>query len=290
MINIIFIGALSTGQKVLDYLSSNKHVKIVAIITKPVSKSNFNLDLNQLSDGSLEKIYDLNANYYLDKIKKISPDLILVAGWSGLLSKELIEIPKLGTIGFHPSLLPKDRGRSVLAWQIEEGYKETGLTMFYYNELPDCGDIIAQEKVKIEYNDYISDVLKKCDQSAHNLMYAYFPMIRKGIEIRKPQKISEGNFRRLRNDNDSIIDWNKNGEVIYNKIRAISKPYPGAYFLHNKEKIRVWESIFIKDKITSGLLNKKEKIGLLQKISDKLYSARCKNGIIEFRTEIDINV
>jgi methionyl-tRNA formyltransferase len=290
MINIIFIGALSTGQKVLDYLSSNKHVKIVATITKPISKSNFNLDLNQLSDGSLEKIYDLNANNYIDKIKKISPDLIIVAGWSGLLSKELIEIPNLGTIGFHPSLLPKDRGRSVLAWQIEEGYRETALTMFYYNELPDCGDIIAQEKIKIENNDYISDVLEKCDQAAHNLMYAYFPMIRKGIEIRKPQKISEGNFRRLRNDNDSIIDWNKNGEVTYNKIRAISTPYPGAYFLHKNEKIRVWKAVFIKDKTAPHISLKNEKIGSLQKISDKTYTARCRNGIIEFIVEEDFNV
>ena len=290
MINIVFIGGLSTGQRVFDYLSNNKYVNIVGVITNPVSKTNFNLDLSTSIKSPFGKKYDSNANNHLDKINKTSPDLIIVAGWSGLLSKELIEIPKLGTIGFHPSLLPKDRGRSVLAWQIEEGYRETALTMFYYNELPDCGDIIAQEKIKIEYNDYISDVLEKCDNAAHNLMCAYFPLIRNGVELRKTQDISDGNYRRLRNDNDSIIDWNQNGEFIYNKIRAISKPYPGAYFLHNKEKIRVWESIFIKDKTTSGFLNKKEEIGLLQKISDKVYSARCRNGIIEFRVEKDFNV
>lgn len=290
MINIVFIGGLSTGQRVFDYLSNNKYVNIVGVITNPVSKTNFNLELSKSIKSSFGKIYDSNANNHLDTINKISPDLIIVAGWSGLLSKELIEIPKLGTIGFHPSLLPKDRGRSVLAWQIEEGYRETGLTMFYYNELPDCGDIIAQEKIKIENNDYISDVLEKCDQAAHNLMCAYFPLIRKGVEIRKSQEINQGTFRRLRNENDSLIDWNKNGENIYNKIRAISTPYPGAYILHKNKKIRVWEAVFIKDKTIPPISLKNKKIGALQKISDKIYSARCRNGIIEFRVEEDFNV
>ena len=67
----------------------------------------------------------------MKKIQDAQPDLIIVAGWSGLLSNQIISIPDRGTIGFHPFKLPNDPVRSVLAWQLEEGYTETALSMFY---------------------------------------------------------------------------------------------------------------------------------------------------------------
>jgi methionyl-tRNA formyltransferase len=242
-LKIIFIGGLSNGKIVLNYLQSNKYVDIPLIITHPNDhQAPRYIDLSTVDNVSDIK-KDLDANIFLRIIKNLKPDIIFVAGWSGLLSKELISIPRLGTVGFHPSQLPMDRGRSVLAWQIEEGYTETGLSMFYYDELPDCGDIIGQEKIKIEHNDYINDVLNKIDDATYNLMRAYFPLIRKDVAPKKPQKINEGNFRRLRTNKDSIIDWDKNAEIILNKIRAISKPYPGAIGKINKIEYHIWKAI-----------------------------------------------
>jgi len=242
-LKIIFIGGLSNGKIVIDYLYSNTHVTIPLIITHPK-----NYDVPRYLDISrifniVEVKNELNANIFIDNIRRIKPHFIFVSGWSGILSKELISIPKMGTIGFHPSKLPNDRGRSVLAWQIEEGYTETALSMFYYNEYPDCGDIISQERIRIEHNDYINDVLNKFDSATYNLMRAYFPLLRRGIAPRKPQDINDGNFRRLRTDRDSIIDWDKNADVIINKIRAISKPYPGSIGEIDKNKYRVWKAI-----------------------------------------------
>jgi len=286
---VIFIGGLSTGQVALDYLACNKYVSIPLIITKPIDVNGYNLNLEHFETQPCEVINDLNANNSLDKINQLSPDLIFVAGWSGLLSKQLIEKPKKGTIGFHPSLLPSDRGRSVLAWQIEEGYEETAVSMFYYNEIPDCGDIIAQEKIRIEKNDYINDVLNKCDNAIYNLMRAYFPLVRKGIAPRKPQNINEGNFRRLRDEKDSLINWDTNGDVIYNKIRAISRPYPGAYFIYKKKKIKIWESVFFKDKEHKGL-DKIINVGTIKRLAKKLYLVRCKDGSIQIKTDVELDV
>lgn len=239
---IVFIGGLSNGKVVIDYLLKNKYVNFDLIITYPSnSNKSGSIDLSDYKNHC-EYIEDLEANNHIDQIKNIQPDYIFVAGWSGLLSNELISIPKKGTIGFHPSKLPYNRGRSVIAWQIEEGYKETTLTMFYYNDFPDGGDIIAQEPVKIEYNDYISDVLKKFDDATYNLMRAYFPLLRKGEAPRTQQDLNKGNFRRLRTDQDSLIDWDRNSIEIYNKIRAISKPYPGAIGIINGKKYRIWKS------------------------------------------------
>ena len=256
-LKIIFIGGLSNGKIVLDYLQNNKHLDIPLIITHPQKYNGPRyLDISKTVDD-VEVKKGLDANAYIDVIRKRNPDFIFVVGWSGLLSKDLISIPEMGTIGFHPSKLPDDRGRSVLAWQIEEGYIETALSMFYYNELPDCGDIIAQEKIKIEHNDYINDVMNKVDSATYNLIRAYFPLLRTGNAPRKPQDINDGNFRRLRTKSDSIIDWDKNADVIFNKIRAISKPYPGSIGKIDKNRYRIWKAV--PWDITDGM--EKENIG-----------------------------
>ena len=86
-------------------------------------------------------------------------------------------------------------------------------------------------------------VLDKVDDSTYNLMTAYFPLLRKGNAPRKPQSINDGNFRRLRTDSDSIIDWNNNADTIFNKIRAISKPYPGSIGKIGKNRYRIWKAV-----------------------------------------------
>jgi len=256
-LTIIFIGGLSNGKIVLEYLQSNKYVNLPLIITHPKNHPVPRyVDLSTIFMGDNVK-NELDANIFTTLIGDYKPDFIFVAGWSGMLSEELISIPRLGTIGFHPSKLPKDRGRSDLAWQIEAGYNETALSMFYYNELPDCGDIIAQEEIKIEQNDYIKNVLNKIDNATYNLMTAYFPLLRKDNAPRKPQSINDGNFRRLRTDSDSIIDWNNNANVIFNKIRAISKPYPGSIGKIDKNRYRIWKAV--PWNITDGM--EKENIG-----------------------------
>jgi methionyl-tRNA formyltransferase len=235
MIKIVFIGGFAYGKVVYEYLKQNKFVELGLSVTYPdnADGANFPNDENLVRDSS--------ANKYLEQIKKYDPDFIFISGWSELLTAELVQCAKKGTIGFHPSKLPNDRGRSVLAWQIEEGYTDTALSMFYLNDLPDCGDIIAQEKIRIDFEDTIQNVLSKVGEATYSLMKAYFPLLREGKAPRLAQDIRQGNFRRLRTDRDSEIDWNRNSVFIYNKVRAITHPYPGANATINNEKYKIWK-------------------------------------------------
>lgn len=243
--NIIFIGGLTNGKIVYDYLSKNRFVDLKLAITYP-DDCDKPRHIKFSNDARIIKTYSANEN--IDMIRDLNPDFIIVAGWSELLSTELINIPKKGTIGFHPSKLPKDKGRSVLAWQIEDGYSETALTMFYYCDMPDGGDIIGQENIYISKDDYINDILNKVDDATHNLMHAYFPLLRQNLISTIKQDETNSNFRRLRKEKDDIIDWNKTSEEIYNKIRAISKPYPGAVFFDEKQNMcKVWKAEIIED-------------------------------------------
>lgn len=233
-LKIAFIGGMTDGKIVYDYLSKNKYVDLCLSITYPDSSLvSRHVDFPE----SPNIIKTLSANKHADKFSNL--DYVFVAGWSELLCDEILKSVKKGVIGFHPSKLPRDRGRSVVAWQIEEGYTEIALTMFYYIDFPDGGDILAQENIKIELNDYLIDVLDKIDDATYNLMHANFQLLRKGIIEPKKQTLSEGNYRRLRTSLDSKINWNSNSINIYNKIRAISDPYPCAEAIVEDKELKI---------------------------------------------------
>ncbi|MEM7728633.1 MAG: formyltransferase family protein [Pseudomonadota bacterium] len=224
-IRTLFIGGLSNGRIVFDYLTKNRHVDLGLCVTYPDDAdrprhSPFPDAPHILKTGSAKSV--------MDRIEAYDPELVMVAGWSELVPDRLLKIPRMGVVGFHPSKLPMDRGRSVLAWQIADGYTETALSMFYYATVPDSGDIIGQERIPISENDYIGDVLDKIDAATRSLMRAYFPLFRQGLAPRRPQSLNDVNFRRLRTSDDSEIDWSRDSRDIYNLVRAISDPYPCA--------------------------------------------------------------
>jgi methionyl-tRNA formyltransferase len=270
-IKIGFIGGLSNGKIVFDYLNGNKHVDIVVSLTyidrgdKP---------RNEVVKGDL--IESNSANEFKQKFIESDLDIIIVAGWSELLEEELISCAKIGTFGFHPAVLPQDRGRSVVAWQIEDGYSKSGLTFFKYNDYPDGGDIVAIEEYRIENSDYVSDILEKIDRASYNIMKAYFPLLRKGLIEYRKQDLSVGTFRRLRNDRDSEINWNSTSQVIYNKIRAVAKPYPMAFFLLNEERYYINRS-----EIISFNIGENEEPGtLIATLFDDSLVFKTKDGFI----------
>lgn len=236
---IVFIGGLSNGRNVVSFIISKKNICIDLIFTH----KKINIPRYQSLDkfNKVTKVIKTeNINDYYSIIKKVNPDLILVAGWSGIINKKILEIPKYGVIGFHPSNLPKDRGRSVLAWQIEEGYTETALSMFFLTNKADAGDLIGKHKIVIKKNDYINDILDKIDLASIKLLEKYFDKLFSKKLKRKKQNLNNATYRKIRGYRNQLINWNKRGDDILNKIRAISKPYPGAIGVIKNKKYRIW--------------------------------------------------
>jgi len=252
---LIIIGGLTNGKILIDYFLKKKNISIELIITYPI---HYNIprykNLNISDKYQIPVVYDLDANKYFDLISKIKPDLIFVVGWSGMISQKIINLSKIGCIGFHPSKLPKDRGRSVIAWQIEEGKNRTSYTSFFMKKEPDTGDIIVQQNFKIEKNDYINAVLDKVDYALEKMLPKIYTMMRKKKFVRIKQNLKLGNYRKVRNDKNSLINWTKSAQDIYNKIRAISRPYPGAFYIKNNIKVKVWKSKILNLKINTNFI------------------------------------
>jgi methionyl-tRNA formyltransferase len=180
-------------------------------------------------------------------IRSLRPDLILSCYYRRLLSKTLLAIPRLGGINLHGSLLPKYRGRSPVNWVLVNGETQTGVTLHYMNEEPDAGDIIAQRPVDIAFEDTALTLFKKVSQAALELFRATLPLIKAEIAPRLPQDSAQATYFGGRTPEDGRIDWERPALDLYNLVRAVTIPYPGAFtFLHRK-RLYVWSSRMMPD-------------------------------------------
>lgn len=256
---IVFIGAVEIGYTVLKSVLETNN-KVDTIFTLPVDmreKTSGFIDFEPLAkenNSNLERVKDINTEEYINQIKNINPDLIIVCGWQRLVCEEILNIPKLGTVGFHSSLLPKYRGRAPVNWAIILGEKETGITMFYLTPEADNGDIISQKAFPILFNDDCNTVYIKSAIAGAELIKEYLPKIKDCKVVRTYN--SSGSFPAYpkRTPKDGLIDFNRSALDVYNFVRALTKPYPGAYYFDNNgNKIIVWkiEIVFDESRLRS---------------------------------------
>jgi methionyl-tRNA formyltransferase len=244
---IIFIGAVQIGLTVLEAVYEANH-KVDLIFSLPFemqkTTSGF-VDFEPLAvahDARLVRTKNINAEENIQHIKTLGQDLIIVCGWQRLICKEILEIPKRGAIGFHSSLLPKFRGRAPVNWALIMGEKETGITMFYLTPEVDDGKIIAQRAFPILFGDDCGTVYQKAAEAGAQLLTEYLPGIADGTAPKLHNESASYPAYPKRSPVDGLIDFNRSALDIYNFVRAVTKPYPGAfYFDENGQKIIVWK-------------------------------------------------
>lgn len=206
---------------------------------------------NNIPYRKFKKINDLE---HVNIIKEINPDYIFVIGLSQLVGKEIINSAKIGTIGFHPTPLPKLRGRAAIAWQILLGVKNTKCSLFFIDEGIDSGDIIGQEDYVIEYTDYASDVGAKCKGAFQKLTRKILPKMLEGSLQSVKQNENEATYLLKRTPEDGEISWNEPVEKIQRLVRAVSRPYPGAFSNYDgKNKMIFWKADYMENKKYIGL-------------------------------------
>ena len=171
---------------------------------------------------------DLKDSIFIEKIKDIKPDLMIVVAFKKLPS-ELISIPKFGTINLHASLLPEYRGAAPINWCIINGEAKTGVTTFFINEDIDQGDILLQKDIKInDDDDFESLYLKLSNLGAELLVNTIEGVITKKIKSFKQEKNNEYNLAPKLTSENTRIDWNLSVQKIISKIKGLS-PRPGAW-------------------------------------------------------------
>lgn len=165
---------------------------------------------------------------FLESLEPLSPDLLLVWSYSMLFPPALIALPRLGAVNLHGGLLPEYRGGHVMNWAIANGERETGVTLHYLDPGIDTGPTVAESRFPIEWNDTAATVHDKLRAAGESLLREWWPAIAAGTAPRHPQDPARGRHYRMRAAEDGRIDWSHSNDAIYNLVRALVSPWPGA--------------------------------------------------------------
>jgi methionyl-tRNA formyltransferase len=247
---IVFIGAVEFSQHALELLLS-MDADVVGICT--LKESQFNADHVDLSNiGARHGIPCLYANNInsedsLEWVKEKAPDVVFCFGWSKLLKLELLALPPLGIVGFHPAALPANRGRHPLIWALVLGLKETASTFFFMDDGADSGDILSQRNILIDEHDDARILYSKITKAALLQIQEFVPLLEARCFPRVPQNSLLSNTWRKRGAADGQIDWRMSATPIHNLVRGLSKPYIGAHFVFEGQEFKVWKTEVVRD-------------------------------------------
>ncbi|MBC8500901.1 MAG: hypothetical protein ISS25_02505 [Nanoarchaeota archaeon] len=251
---IVWLSANKLGYEMLKESTKIKGVNIDSIITLSRDSKTVmydGLDNKKWYEFGIKVFEVERINNEKELLKKLSPDIVVMCGWRQIIDKEMLGIPKM-FVGFHPTLLPVGRGPAPIINSILYGFKKSGLTMFHLTEGLDDGPIIGQEKFDIAETDYAVDVYEKVINVGRKLIRKYLPLLVQGKAPMISQDDSKATVFQKPSLKDNEINLEKeSAEQIYRKIKALSKPYKGAYIRLGEEKLIIWRAELKKGKSVS---------------------------------------
>lgn len=162
-------------------------------------------------------------------VRAARPDLLFSFYYRALIPPALLALAPQGAFNMHGSLLPKYRGRVPVNWAVLHGETETGATLHAMEAKPDAGDIVAQTAVPILPDDTAQQVFDKVTVAAEQTLWRVLPAMLAGNTPRRPNVLAEGSYFSGRRPEDGRIDWRQPAAAVYNLIRAVAPPYPGAF-------------------------------------------------------------
>lgn len=189
---------------------------------------------------------DANHPLWIERIAKLNPDYVFSFYYRNLLSDALLAIPAKGAFNLHGSLLPRYRGRAPANWVLVNGETETGVTLHRMVKRADAGAILAQQRVAIERSDTALTLHGKLRQAASDLLRDTLPLMLQGKATETPQDESKATVFGRRTPADGKLVWKKPAEELFNLVRAVTKPYPGAFCAVGEHKLIVWSAEVVK--------------------------------------------
>ncbi|MEW6097073.1 MAG: methionyl-tRNA formyltransferase [bacterium] len=258
MVRILFMGTPEFATPSLDKIANSKY-ELIGVITQPDKPAGRSYKLTppkvkELANKLNLKVWQpisLKNEGSLGLVKELKPDLVVVVAFGQILSKEFLQIPKIGSINLHASLLPKYRGASPIHHAIIQGETKTGVTVAWISEKLDAGDIILQQEVDIQPTDTTGILLQKLSFIGAKLLLKAINLIDEGKAPRIKQDPSQVSYAPKLNKKDELIDWKKSNIEIHNLVRALN-PFPGAYTYYKNQILKLWTTEIIEEEGTPG--------------------------------------
>lgn len=251
---VLFIGSKDRGVRCLNALvDANKN--IVAVVTEDGDESDAFWDGSVAAAASNLGIKthipsDINSPQFLSKLTELDPDLIAMAGFSQVLGSDILSVPEHGVINLHAGKLPEYRGGSPMNWAVINGETTCTATIHYATERIDAGPVLAERSFNIKKDDTIADVRKKTLEIFPPMLVEVIKRLEEGTADPRPNDVSEGTYWGSRMPQDGRIDWkNMKAKEVYDFIRALTHPYPGAFTTYKGERLFVWDSELLDENV-----------------------------------------
>ncbi|MBQ7873813.1 MAG: methionyl-tRNA formyltransferase [Oscillospiraceae bacterium] len=209
----------------------------------------------------------------LEIMKELAPDLVVVAAYGKILPKDLLDVPPLGNVNVHGSLLPKYRGSAPIQWSVINGDKITGITTMYMAEGMDTGDMIMKFELPIGEDETAGELFDRMAELGAESIEKTLELFDKGEVKAEPQNEEEATYAPMLKKEMGEIDYSKTAEEIHNLSRGLN-PWPMAYTFLDGKSIKIHAA-----KAAEGFSGEE---GTL--LDEKRFIVGCKNGAVEFIT------
>jgi methionyl-tRNA formyltransferase len=195
----------------------------------------------------LEQHETVNTDAFVEHLREIGPDVLVVAAFGQILREDILSCPKRGSVNVHASLLPRYRGVAPINWAIIDGAKETGVTTMFMARKVDAGEIILTRATPIGPTETAGELYERLAEMGADLLLETLALIERGEAPRRKQNADDVSYARKLRRSDGEIDWQEGADRIYDRVRGTT-PWPGAYtwyrgrMLHVLEAMPGWES------------------------------------------------
>ena len=244
-----FQALLSKGYKVTNFVTLND-----ASFSRRSGGSRVYMDLCERYNIPVSLISTIKNDESYELIKADAPDLLIVLGWSEVLPERLLDIPTIGTVGAHAAMLPHNRGSAPINWALIKDEKSCGNSLMWLDKNVDEGKIIDQIPFEITDYDTCKTLYDKVAVTNEQMILRLVERLSHGLPtVMEKENVTIEPLLPRRRPKDGLMNWNQESRAVYNFIRALARPYPGAFTYLNGKKYLLWSASLLPSKTDVGV-------------------------------------
>lgn len=255
---VVFMGTPDFAVPCLEILINNGY-EVVGVVTqpdKPAGRKQSELQAPPVKQYALEhgvpvvlQPVKVRTKEFADSISELAPDLIVTVAYGRIITKTVLDIPRLGCINVHGSLLPKYRGAAPMQWAIINGESETGITTMYMDEGMDTGDMLLTNKIPITQDMTYSELYESLKVLGAQTLLETLRELEARTLKRTPQNHAQATVVPMMKKEMGLVDWNKSAREIHNLVRG-TDPWPGAYTYYKGGRLKIWKTQLLSENDT----------------------------------------
>lgn len=248
---IIFMGTPDFSVPTLESLIKSRH-EVIAVVTQPDKPKGRGgaIQMPPVKETALQHdipVYQpvrAKDPAFVDEMRALNPDVMVVIAFGQILSEELLHVPKYGCVNIHASLLPAYRGAAPIQWAVINGDKETGITTMMMDVGMDTGDMLEKAVITLDEKETGGSLFDRLSQMGGDLILSTLDKIEDGTVVRTPQDHEKATYVKKIPKTLGDIDWSMDAAAIERLIRGLN-PWPSAYTRWNGKMLKIWDALVL---------------------------------------------